>query len=69
MSRRLSTFVHVHHEDGSSHVFGPDDDVPAWAAKAITNDSVWEQDEDKPARASSSRSRSASDSKAGESAE
>ncbi|WP_280389307.1 Ish1 domain-containing protein [Nocardia wallacei] len=40
---RLRTFVHVHGEDGP-HVFGPDDNVPAWAVKAITNPGVWAEE-------------------------
>lgn len=38
---KLNTYVHVHDQDGISHAFGPDDTVPAWAEKAITNQSVW----------------------------
>ena len=38
---KLNTYVHVHDEDGLSHAFGPDDTVPAWAEKAITNPDVW----------------------------
>ena len=38
---KLNTYVHVHDEDGISHAFGPDDTVPEWAEKAITNPSVW----------------------------
>ncbi|MEV0247962.1 hypothetical protein AB0H76_15320 [Nocardia sp. NPDC050712] len=41
MSRKLATYVHVPDADGEYHVFGPDDDVPAWAVKAITNPGVW----------------------------
>jgi len=45
---KLNTFVHVVStaEDGSqqSGTFGPADDLPAWAAKAITNPDVWEGD-------------------------
>ena len=48
---KLNTYVHVQGDDGQMHVFGPDDDVPAWAAEKITNPGAWEQDksEDKPA--------------------
>jgi len=38
---KLNTYVHVHDKDGVSHAFGPDDTVPEWAEKAITNESVW----------------------------
>jgi hypothetical protein len=38
---KLKTYVHVHDKDGISHAFGPDDTVPAWAEKAITNPDVW----------------------------
>jgi hypothetical protein len=38
---KLNTYVHVHDKDGISHAFGPDDTVPEWAEKAITNESVW----------------------------
>gem|GEM_PF-5998759 len=45
---RLNTFVHVHREGGLPVVFGPEDEVPDWAVKAITNPSVWA---DEPAEA------------------
>lgn len=38
---KLKTYVHVHDADGVSHAFGPDDTVPGWAEKAITNPDVW----------------------------
>jgi len=38
---RLATYVHVHDKDGVAHVFGPDDEVPTWAARAITNPAAW----------------------------
>lgn len=43
--RKLRTTVHVPrgeegHFDGSV-VFGPDDDVPEWAAARITNPKAW----------------------------
>jgi hypothetical protein len=45
MARKLNTYVHAHAVDDKgnvqSQVFGPDDDVPAWARKAITNPDVW----------------------------
>jgi len=40
MARQLASYVHVLGEDGAYHVFGPDDDVPAWAVKAM-GDHVW----------------------------
>lgn len=41
MSKRLKTFVHVQDENGGYAVFGPDDKVPAWAAKQM-GDHVWD---------------------------
>ena len=38
---KLNTYVHVHDKDGVSHAFGPEDAVPEWAEKAITNPDVW----------------------------
>ena len=48
--RKLAGYVHVHDSAGVSHVFGPDDEVPAELAKLITNPSAWqaEQDDDEP---------------------
>lgn len=40
---KLNTYVHVHDEDGLSHAFGPDDTLPDWAVKRITNRDVWAQ--------------------------
>lgn len=37
----LSTNVHVTDADGVSHVFGPADEVPAWAEALITNPKAW----------------------------
>lgn len=37
----LNTWVHAHDPSGVSHVFGPGDDVPAWACEAITAPDVW----------------------------
>lgn len=47
MAKRLITTVHVIERDDKGNetnrgVFGPDDTVPAWAEKAITNPYVWE---------------------------
>ncbi|MEV6555875.1 hypothetical protein AB0M22_09175 [Nocardia sp. NPDC051756] len=39
--KKLATYVHVHGDDGASHVFGPDDTVPGWAVKKISNPAVW----------------------------
>ncbi|MEU1432135.1 hypothetical protein ABZ412_34215 [Nocardia sp. NPDC005746] len=41
MAARLATFVHVHDEDGVTHILGPDDTVPAELAKLITNPDAW----------------------------
>lgn len=38
---KLAFHVHVQDENGDVKVFGPDDTVPAWAAKKITNSSAW----------------------------
>lgn len=38
---RLAGYVHVRDEVGSSHVFGPASDVPAWAVPLITNAKAW----------------------------
>ena len=44
MGRRLAGFVHVTAPDGGAVVFGPDDELPAWASKAITNEKAWAGD-------------------------
>lgn len=41
MGRRLASYVHVNDHHGRRHVFGPDDDVPDWAAAKITNPNAW----------------------------
>lgn len=45
MPGKLNTFVHATavDKDGNirSKTFGPDDDVPDWAVRAITNPHVW----------------------------
>jgi hypothetical protein len=49
---RLAAYVHVQDDQGATHVFGPADDVPAWAAEKITNPKAWEgseESEGKPA--------------------
>jgi hypothetical protein len=44
--RKLNGYVHVTSpEDGKTKIFGPDDDVPEWAAELITNPKVWETQE------------------------
>lgn len=45
MARRLTAFVHVHRKDKdgnvtSTEVFGPNDDVPKWAAQQLS-DAHW----------------------------
>jgi hypothetical protein len=45
MSKKLAGFVAVHDDDGKAHLFGPDDNVPAWAVKKITNPNAWEAGE------------------------
>ena len=44
MVKKLITTVHVADDNGTMHVFGPGDEVPGWAEKAITNPDVWEGD-------------------------
>lgn len=39
--RELVSFVHVADENGVSHVFGPGDEVPGWAAEKVTNPKAW----------------------------
>lgn len=38
---RLAGTVHVFDADGTAYVFGPDSEVPGWAAKLITNPKAW----------------------------
>jgi hypothetical protein len=45
MPRRLSGFVYVTGPDGATVGFGPDDDVPDWAAAKITNPKAWMEDD------------------------
>ena len=40
---KLNTFVTVHSADGDSITFGPDDELPTWAEKAISNPNVWDE--------------------------
>lgn len=38
---QLAAYVHVRDLAGRTAVFGPGDDVPAWARKQITNPKAW----------------------------
>lgn len=38
---KLATYVHVTDDKGAAHVFGPADEVPAWAVSRITNPKAW----------------------------
>ena len=49
MRRRLRYTVHLHQEDGSTLVFGPDDEVPPEVAALITNPKAWADDHEQPA--------------------
>jgi predicted component of type VI protein secretion system len=42
--RRLARHVHVRDERGRPHVFGPSDELPAWAAAKITSRTAWASD-------------------------
>lgn len=46
MARRLTGYVHVRDDAGDAKAFGPDDTVPAWAEKQITNPKAWEGEGD-----------------------
>lgn len=39
---KLRTHVHVKDDKGLTHVFGPADELPEWAQRAITNPKAWE---------------------------
>ena len=41
VAKKLRTYVHLQDSNGDKIVFGPDDKVPAWAAKQITNPKCW----------------------------
>lgn len=41
MAKKLAYYVHVDDDQGEPHTFGPDDKVPGWAVKKITNPSAW----------------------------
>lgn len=32
---KLVSYVHVFDDEGNAHAFGPDDDVPEWAARKM----------------------------------
>jgi hypothetical protein len=49
MARRLAAFVTVYDEHRSPKSFGPNDELPAWAERQITNAAAWvDDDEDEP---------------------
>lgn len=60
---RLARHVHVHHQGGST-VFGPDDEVPDWAAKLITAPDAWADESGASKASASGGSESASGSEA-----
>ena len=41
---RLAAFVHLRDTSGLNHWFGPEDEVPDWAAEQISNPDVWAWD-------------------------
>jgi len=49
---KLNTTVHVLADDGETHVFGPNDDLPDWAQEKITwptgREDLWEGAERAP---------------------
>jgi hypothetical protein len=46
VARKLVTIVHVTDDAGRVHAFGPEDTLPAWARKAITNPKAFGGDEE-----------------------
>lgn len=56
----LVSHVHVFDDEGDTHVFGPEDDVPEWAARKMGahcfEDGEHPYPEDAPTRRVSSRS-------------
>lgn len=42
-TKRLTGMVYLTDDDGNTVIYGPDDKVPAEAAKLITNPSAWEE--------------------------
>jgi hypothetical protein len=57
VSKKLASTVHVADADGVVQVFGPGDDVPAWAEKAITNPKAWAEDEPEDPKPAASRAK------------
>ncbi|MFE5290204.1 hypothetical protein ACFRAQ_35075 [Nocardia sp. NPDC056611] len=45
---QLNTYVHVQDDRMVTHIFGPDDQVPEWAVKAISNPAVWADRDEYP---------------------
>lgn len=41
-SAKLAAYVIIRDEHGRVRAFGPDDDVPAWAAAKISNPAAWQ---------------------------
>jgi hypothetical protein len=41
---KLNTHVTVHDENGAPFTFGPDVELPEWAARKISNPNVWDGD-------------------------
>lgn len=50
---KLATVVHVVDDKGTNHVFGPADEVPAWAASCITNPKAWAEAPETPRESTS----------------
>lgn len=65
---RLLTHVHVRDEAGENHAFGPDDKVPGWAAKLITNPCAWESDADAAEAEAAAKAAEAAEAQAAEAA-
>lgn len=45
MAKKLATYVYVTDEQQRPRAFGPDDEVPQWAASQITNPKAWAEPE------------------------
>lgn len=45
MARKLRTSVHVHNDDGTTTVYGPEDDIPAADAKKIGDHAFLDEGE------------------------
>lgn len=41
--KRFNTTVHVHKDEENTVIFSPGEKVPAWAAKVVTNEAVWDE--------------------------